>query len=62
MIDSDFALYPEEIDGLEGKFNNDATKSYLITVFRDKESINDMKSVWINKGSLFDRPGMLLSV
>lgn len=27
-----------------------------------KHKINDMKSVWINKGSLFDRPGMLLSV
>lgn len=38
VIDSDFALYTEEIDGLEGKFNNDATKSYLVTVFRDKGS------------------------
>lgn len=27
-----------------------------------KHNIDDMKSAWINKGSLFDRPGMLLSV
>ncbi len=27
-----------------------------------KHKINDMKSAWINKGSLFDRLGMLLSV
>ncbi|MBQ6946430.1 MAG: endonuclease/exonuclease/phosphatase family protein, partial [Clostridia bacterium] len=38
LLDSEFALYPEEIPGLEGKFNNHKTKSYLIAVFRVKES------------------------
>jgi len=37
LLDSDFFLYPEEIPGLEGKFNNYGTKSWCIAVFRDKE-------------------------
>ena len=38
LIDSDFAYYDEHIDGFEGKFNNDKTKSYTIAVFREKDS------------------------
>lgn len=38
LVDSEFALYPEEFPGHEGKFNNGKTKSYNIAVFRVKES------------------------
>jgi len=36
LLDSDFSLYPEEVPGWEGAFNNDNTKSWSIAVFRDK--------------------------
>lgn len=38
LVDSTFAYYDEHIDGFEGKFNNDHTKSYTVAVFRIKES------------------------
>ncbi len=38
LVDSDFALYPDEFPGHEGVFNNGKTKSYSIGVFRIKES------------------------
>lgn len=37
LVDSDVCLYPEEIPGLEGSFNNLKTKSYCIAVLRSKE-------------------------
>ena len=37
LIDSTFAYYDEHIDGLEGCFNNDKTKSYTAAVFKSKE-------------------------
>jgi len=36
LLDSDFLLYPAELPGWEGEFNNSATKSWCIAVFRDK--------------------------
>lgn len=38
LLDSDFALLPEEFPGYEGKFNNSRSKSYCVAVFREKES------------------------
>ena len=38
IIDSHFALYPEELPGYEGCFNNYKTKSWNIAVFRIKEN------------------------
>lgn len=38
VVDTEFAYYDEKIEGLEGRFNNDKTKSYTIAVFRIKES------------------------
>ena len=38
LVDSDFALHPEEFPGHEGSFNNSQTKSYCIAVFRVKEN------------------------
>ena len=38
LVDSEFSLYPDELPGHEGIFNNDMTKSYAIAVFRTKES------------------------
>ena len=38
VVESEFAYYDEKIDGFEGSFNNDNTKSYNIAVFRIKES------------------------
>ncbi len=38
LLDSEFALYEEEIEGLEGKFNNHKTKSYCIAVLGLKGS------------------------
>lgn len=38
LVDSEFSLYPDELPGREGIFNNDMTKSYAIAVFRTKES------------------------
>lgn len=37
LIDSDYLIYPEEIPGLDGEFNNVKTKSYCIAVLRTKE-------------------------
>jgi endonuclease/exonuclease/phosphatase family metal-dependent hydrolase len=38
LIDSDVCIYPEEVPGLEGSFNNLRTKSYCIAVLRLKET------------------------
>lgn len=38
LIDSAFAFYSERIEGFEGKYNNDKTKSYTVAVFRVKDS------------------------
>ena len=37
LIESDYLIYPEEIPGYEGIFNNEKTKSYCIAVFKTKE-------------------------
>ena len=42
LIDSDFQLYPTELPGFVGEFNNSCTKSYCIAVFSDK---NDGKKL-----------------
>lgn len=36
LLDSDFLMYPLEVPGLEGEYNNEGTKSWCIAVFRDK--------------------------
>ena len=36
LLDSDFLVYPKEVPGFEGKFNNGGTKSWCIAVLRDK--------------------------
>jgi len=36
LIDSDFLLYPTEVPGWAGEFNNQGTKSFCLAVFRDK--------------------------
>lgn len=36
LLDSDFRLYPTELPGWEGEFNNHGTKSWCLAVFRDK--------------------------
>ena len=38
LLDSAFALYPEECPGFEGCFNNSLSKSWNLGVFRIKES------------------------
>lgn len=38
LLDSDVCIYPEEIPGIEGSFNNLSTKSYCIGIFRVKEN------------------------
>lgn len=38
LVDSEFALYPDEFPGHEGVFNNSHTKSWNLAVFRVKES------------------------
>lgn len=38
LVDSDFSLYPDELPGYDGVFNNNKTKSYSIAVFRSKEN------------------------
>lgn len=38
LVDSDFALYPDEFPGYEGVFNNGKTKSWCLAVFRVKET------------------------
>lgn len=37
LLDSDYLIYPEEVPGYEGSFNNQKTKSYCIGVFKDKQ-------------------------
>ena len=37
LIDSDYLIYPLEVPGYEGEFNNAKTKSYCIAVFKCKE-------------------------
>lgn len=36
LLDSDFRLYPTEVPGWDGEFNNGGTKSWCMAVFRDK--------------------------
>jgi len=36
LLDSDFRIYPTELPGWKGEFNNSGTKSWCIAVFRDK--------------------------
>ena len=38
LVDSYYEIYPEEIAGFEGSFNNLKTKSYCVGVFRIKEN------------------------
>lgn len=38
IVDTEFLIYPEEVTGYEGAFNNYLTKSYCIAVFRSKEN------------------------
>ena len=38
LIDSEWELYPEYIEGLGGPFNNDKRKSWSVAVFRIKEN------------------------
>ena len=38
LVDSEVLIYPEEIPGLEGSFNNARTKSYCAALFRLKET------------------------
>jgi len=38
LIDSDVCIYPEEVPGLEGSFNDLKTKSYCIAVLRQKDT------------------------
>ena len=37
LVDSAYLVYPKEVPGLEGEFNNLNTKSYCIAVLRSKE-------------------------
>ena len=37
VIDTSYDIYPEELSGYEGSFNNLSTKSYCVAVFRTKE-------------------------
>lgn len=36
LLNSDFLMYPVEVPGLKGEFNNHGTKSWSIAVFKDK--------------------------
>ena len=38
LIESGFMLFPEEVPGLDGSFNNGETKSYSYGVFRERKS------------------------
>lgn len=38
LVDSRVHVYPEEVPGLEGSFNNQKTKSYCIAILKSKES------------------------
>ncbi len=38
LVDSEFGTYPEQIEGMEGSFNDVRSKSWNIAVFRVKES------------------------
>lgn len=37
LLDTEFFLYPEYLDGIEGSVNNNKTKSVTVAVFRDKK-------------------------
>ena len=37
LLDSEFLLYPEHVEGFEGSFNNNFTKSFNLGVFQCKE-------------------------
>lgn len=37
LVEGDYLIYPLEVPGFEGEFNNAKTKSYCIGVFRTKE-------------------------
>jgi endonuclease/exonuclease/phosphatase family metal-dependent hydrolase len=37
LIDSEYRVFPETIDGFEGKFNDAKSKSYCLGVFRTKD-------------------------
>ena len=37
VIDVDYLIYPEEVPGYEGEFNNSKTKSYCVSVLKTKE-------------------------
>ena len=55
LVDSAFLIYPEELPGQEGCFNNGKTKSYNVGVFRIKESgklfILMSTHLWYKNGS-----------
>ncbi|MBR5538280.1 MAG: endonuclease/exonuclease/phosphatase family protein [Clostridia bacterium] len=38
LVNTEFLIYPEKVQGYEGSFNNHLTKSYCIAVLRIKES------------------------
>ena len=38
LVDGDVCIYPEEVPGLEGSFNNLKTKAYALAVLRSKAS------------------------
>lgn len=38
LLDSDFFLYPTEVPGYAGSFNNGGSKSWCLAVFRERES------------------------
>ena len=54
LLDSAFLLYPEEVPGLEGSFNNYSTKSYCFAVLREKES---GKTVLVGTTHLWSKSG-----
>ena len=38
LLESGYFLYPEQIPGMEGSFNNSETKSYCFGVFQDRQT------------------------
>ena len=53
LVDSEVGLYPEEVPGLEGSFNDLQTKSYCIAVLRSKEDpTSTMELAAVTLGSL----------
>ena len=59
LLDTDFILYPEHIDGIEGSVNNNKTKSVGVAVFRDKQDgkifVFATTHLWYKKET--ERPG-----